>query len=130
MKLELPPQSLRILMLSLLVAVVGLSVSACGGDGNGSSGTCENSDFQDQQSCEDAGHEWTGYVAPGGYVNCAGICKAAIKCWDGLTSTTQKECTTKCQQDDNATKQAAQACFDQHGANCATLMPCMMSVGS
>ena len=124
MKLELPPKSLRILMFSLLVAVVGLSVSACGGDGNGSSGTCENSDFQDQQSCEDAGHEWTGYVAPGGYVDCGGICDALIKCLG--PDVKRSECTANCQKDDETKKQAIQTCFDQHGDNCATLYPCML----
>ncbi len=126
MKLELTPKSLRILMFSLLVAVVGMSVSACGGDG--SSGTCENSDFQDQQSCEDAGHEWTGYVAPGGYVNCGGICDAGIKCM-GPDAITRNECVSKCQKDDDAEKQAAQTCFSKHSANCDTLIPCMMTIG-
>ena len=129
MNLDSTPQSLRIIMFSLLVAVSGLSVSACGGDGNGSSGTCENSDFQDQQSCEDAGHEWTGYVAPGGYVNCGGICEALIKCL-GPDVGTQSGCTANCRKDDEKKKQAIQGCFDQHGDNCATLYPCILETRS
>jgi len=61
-----------------------------------------------------------------GGVNCTDICEAGIKCMES-GAITVSACVTKCQNDGDAEQQTAQACLDEHGDNCATLMPCMIA---